>query len=108
MAHVKGADCAAEYTDDVKESRKGQDPLRFGQSPREDRLQHNAADQTDKRKSLSNADEQFCPVEVFRRPGSGVLRAHPRSECRTTKARGEEQAWIDFAQKQERGNEGNR
>src|SRR3984885_13424717 len=72
MAHVDGACRAAEYSDDVKESRKGQGPLRSGQSPGEDRLQHDAADQSDERKRLSDADEQFRAVEVVGRPSAAV------------------------------------
>ena len=57
MAHVDGACGAAEYADGVKESRKSQDPLRFCQSPCEDCLQHDAADKSDKCKSLSDSGE---------------------------------------------------
>ena len=92
----------------MKEGREGQDPLRFRQAAGEDCLQHNAADQADESKSLSHTDEQFRAVEVLRRPRRGVLRAQPGSKCRTSKPRREQQAWIEFSQKQKRGNEGNR
>jgi len=56
VAHVYGAGGPAEYTDGVKESRKSKHPLRFGQSPREDCLQYDAADKSMK----ANA----CPTPV--------------------------------------------
>src|SRR5882757_2342704 len=88
MAHVDGACSAAEYADGVKESRKGQDPLRFCQSPREDCLQHDAADKSDKCKSLPDAGEQLGTVEVLRCPRAAVLRIQPRSKGSTRKADG--------------------
>ena len=62
MAHVDGACGAAEYADGVKESRKSKDPLRFGQSPREDCLQYDAADKSDESKGLPEAGQQFGAV----------------------------------------------
>src|ERR1700722_826172 len=92
----------------MKEGRKTEGPLCLCQAAGEDGLQHNAADQSDESKSLSDTDEQFRAIEVLRSPSGGVLRAQPGSECRTGKPRGEQQARIDFAQEQERGDEGNR
>src|SRR4029077_10263088 len=110
MPHVNGACGAAEYTDGVKESRKAQDPLRFGQSPREDCLQHDAADKSDESKGLPHAGEQFGTVKVLGRPHAAVLRIQPGSKGRTGKADGEEETGIKFAQQQKpsREREGNK
>src|ERR1700747_1898167 len=110
MAHVDGARGATEYTDRVKESRKGQDPLRFGQSPREDRLQHNAADKSDESERLPDAGEQLGAVEVLSRPRAAVLRIQPGSKGSTGKADGQEETGIKFAQQQKpsREREGNK
>src|SRR6266478_4840688 len=110
MAHVDSACGAAEYTDGVKESRKGKDPLRFGQSPREDRLQHDAADKSDESKRLPDAGEQLGAVEVLGRPRAAVLRIQPGSKGSTGKADGEKETRIKFAQQQKcsREREGNK
>src|SRR6202140_5235938 len=97
MAHVNGACGAAEYTDGVKESRKGKDPLRFGQSSREDCLQHDAADKSDESKRLSDTGEQLGAVEVFGGPRAAVLRIQPGSKGSAGKADGEEERGIKFA-----------
>src|SRR6266403_5788562 len=97
MPHVDGACGAAKYTDGVKVSRKGQDPLRFGQSPGEDCLQHNAADKSDESEPLPDAGEQLGPVEVLGRPRTAVLRIQPGSKGSTGKADGEEETGIEFA-----------
>src|SRR6202140_1784790 len=86
VAHVDGAGGPAEYTDGVEESRKRKDPLRFGQSPREDCLQHDAADEPDEGKSLSDASQQLGAVKVLSRPRGGVQRVQPGSERCTSKA----------------------
>src|SRR5271163_2976710 len=96
MAHVDGACGAAEYADDVKESRKGQDPLRFGQSPREDCLQHDAANKSDESKRLSDAGEQFGAIEILGCPSGAVLSVQPSSKGSTGKADGEDKTGIDF------------
>src|SRR6266481_612087 len=106
MAHVDGACSAAEYTDGVKESRKGQDPLWFCQSPREDCLQHDAADKSDECKSLSDAGEQLGAVEVLGCPRAAVLRIQPGSKGSTSKADGEEETGIKFSKQQKRSREG--
>src|ERR1700687_372147 len=106
MAHVNGARGAAEYTDGVKVSRKGQYPLRFCQSPREDRLEHYAADKSDKRKSLPDAGEQLGAIEVLSRPSAAVLRIHPGRKGRTSKADGKEKTGIKLTQQQKRSREG--
>src|ERR1700688_1342563 len=110
MAHVDGACGAAEYSDGVKESRKSKDPLRFGQSSREDCLQHDAADKSDESKRLSDAGEQLGAVEVLGRPRAAVLRIQPGSKGSTGKADGEEETGIKFAQQQKcsREREGNK
>src|SRR5258705_5397606 len=108
MAHVDSACGAAEYTDGVKESRKGKDPLRFGQSPREDCLQHDAADKSDESKRLPDAGEQLGAVEVLGRPIAAVLRIQPGSKSSTSKADGEEETGIKFAQQKKRGRERDR
>src|ERR1700692_3983293 len=100
MAHVDRARGAAEDTDGVKESRKGEDPLRFGQSSREDCLQHDAADKSDESKRLSDAGEQLGAVEVLGRPRVAVLRIQPGSKGSAGKADGEEETGIEFAQQQ--------
>src|SRR5689334_9777014 len=100
MAHVDGACGATEYTDGMKEGRKGQDPLRFGQSSREDCLQHDAADQPDESKRLPDAGEQLGAVEVLGRPRAAVLRIQPGSKSSTSKTDGQEEAGIKFAQQQ--------
>src|SRR5260370_15816479 len=100
MAHVDGACGAAKYADGVKVSRKGQDPLRFGQSPREDCLQNDAADKSDESKRLPDAGEQLGAVEVLGRPRADVLRIQPGSKGSTSKADGEEETRIKFAQQQ--------
>src|SRR5713226_3842405 len=105
MAHVDGACGAAEYTDGVKESRKGQDPLRFGQSPCEDCLQHDAADKSDESKRLPDAGEQLGAVEVLGCPRAAVLRIQPGSKGSTGKADGQEETGIKFAQQQKRSRE---
>src|ERR1700756_1968993 len=97
MAHVDGACGPAEYTDGVKESREGQDPLGFGQSPREDRLQNDAADKSDESKRLPDAGEQLGAVEVLGRPHAAVLRIQPRSKGSTGKPDGQEETGIEFA-----------
>src|SRR5260221_13960330 len=97
MAHVDGACGAAEYADGVKKSRKSEDPLRFGQSAREDCLQHDAADKPDESKRLPDAGEQLGAVEVLGRPRAAVLRIQPGSEGSTGKADGEEETGIEFA-----------
>src|SRR5260370_33340240 len=84
MAHVDGACGASEYADGVKESRKSKNPLRFGQSPGEDRLQHDAADESDKSKRLPDAGEQLGAVEVLSRP----LGAQRKTQQATTAAQG--------------------
>ena len=105
MAHVDGARGAAEYADDVKESRKGQDPLRFGQSTGEDCLQHDAADKSDESERLPDAGEQLGAVEVLGRPRAAVLRIQPGSQGSTSKADGEQETRIKFAQQQKRSRE---
>src|ERR1700675_4750981 len=60
----------------MKERGKRKDPLRFRQPPGEDSLQDNAGHQPDERKRLSNADQQFGAIVVFRRPRTRVLGAH--------------------------------
>src|SRR5882762_2370750 len=105
MAHVDSACGAAEYTDGVKESRKGKDPLRFGQSPREDRLQHDAADKSDESKRLPDAGEQLGAIEVLGRPRAAVLRIQPGSKGSTSKADGQEKTRIKFMQQQKRSRE---
>src|ERR1700733_3649723 len=97
MAHIDGDCCATEYANDVKEGRKGQDPLRFRQSPREDCLQHDAADQADESKGLSDTDEQFRSIEVLSRPRCAVLRAQPGSERGTSEADREEHSGVMLA-----------
>src|SRR5229473_5289119 len=97
MAHVNGACGATEQTNRVKESRETQDPLRFGQSPCEDRLQHDAADQSDESKTLPDAGEQLGAVEVLGRPRAAVLRIQPGSKGSTGKADGEGETGIEFA-----------
>src|SRR6266481_6406141 len=97
MAHINGACRAAEYADCVEVSRKSEDPLRFGQSSREDRLQHDAADKSDESKRLPDASEQLGAVEVLGRPRAAVLRIQPGSKRSTGKADGEEETRIEFA-----------
>src|SRR4029077_2928433 len=101
MAHINGARGAAEYTDGVKESRKSKNPLRFGQSPCEDRLQHDAADKSDESKRLPDAGEQLGAIEVLGRPHAAVLRIQPGSKGSTGKAAGEEETGVELAQQQE-------
>src|SRR6266404_6330362 len=110
MAHVDGACGAAEYTDGVKKSRKSKDPLRLGQSPCEDRLQHDAADESDESKGLPDAGEQLGAIEVLGRPRAAVLRIQPGRKGSTGKADGEEETGIKFAQQQKcsRQREGNK
>src|SRR5712691_2918684 len=103
MPHVDGACSAAEYTDGVKVSRKGQDPLRFGQSTGEDCLQHDAADKSDESKRLPNAGKQLGAVEVLGRPRAAVLRIQPGSKGSTSKADGQEKTGNEFAE-QQKGN----
>src|SRR6266403_739100 len=98
MPHVDGACGAAKYTDGVKVSRKGQDPLRFGQSPGEDCLQHDAADKSDESKRLPDAGKQLSAVEVLGRPCTAVMRIPPGGECGTSQTDGEEKTGIKFAQ----------
>src|SRR5260370_15486899 len=105
MAHVDGACGAAKYADGVKESRKGQDPLRFGQSPCEDRLQHDAADKSDESKRLPDAGEQLGAVEILGSPRTAVLRIQPGRKGSTGKADSEEETRIEFAQQQNCGRE---
>src|SRR5260370_15705818 len=100
MAHVDGACGTAEYADGVKVSRKGQDPLRFGQSPREDCLQNDAADKSDESKRLPDAGEQLGAVEGLGCPRAAVLRIQPGSKGSTSKADGQEETGIKFAQQQ--------
>src|SRR6266481_5597494 len=97
MAHVDGACGAAKYADGVKESRKSKDPLRFGQSSREDCLQHDAADKSDECKRLPDAGEQLGAVEVLGRPHAAVLRIQPGRKGSAGKADGEEKTGIEFA-----------
>src|ERR1700690_3262209 len=97
MAHVDGACGAAKYTDGMKVSRKGQDPLGFCQSTGEDCLQHNAADKPDESKRLPDAGEQLGAVEVLGCPPTAVLRIQPGSKGSTGKPNGEEQPWVMFA-----------
>src|SRR5882672_12111969 len=98
VAHVDGAGGPAEYADGVKESRKSKDPLRFGQSPREECLQDDAADKSDERKRLPDAGEQLSAVKVLSRPRGGVERVQPGSDRCTSKPAGEEETGIEFAQ----------
>src|SRR6267143_6510326 len=105
MAHIDGACGAAKYADGVKESRKSKTPLRFGQSPCEDRLQHDAADKSDESKRLPDAGEQLGAVEVLGRPYAAVLRIQPGSKGSTSKADGEEKTGIKLAQQQKRSRE---
>src|SRR5712671_8173713 len=102
MAHVDGACGAAEYANGVKESRKGQNPLRFGQSTGEDCLQHDAANKSDESKRLPDAGEQLGTIEVLRCPRAAVLRIQPRSKGSTSKADGQEETRIKFTQQQKR------
>src|SRR3989442_11689150 len=105
MAHVNGACGAAEYTDGVKKSRKGQDPLRFGQSTGEDCLQHDAADKSDESKPLPDTGQQLGAVEVLGRPCTAVLRIQPGSKGSTGKADGKKKTGIKFTQQQKRSRE---
>src|SRR4029077_624989 len=107
VAHVDGARGPAEYADSVKESRKSKDPLRFRQASGEDGLQHDAADEPDEGKTLSDASQQLGAVKVLGRPCGGVQRVQPGSERCTSKASGEEQARIKFAQQQKRSRKRN-
>src|ERR1700686_3866105 len=100
MAHVDGACGAAEDTDGVKESRKSKDPLRFSQSSREDGLQHDAADESDESKRLSDAGEQLGAIESLGRPRAAVLGIHPGRKGSAGKSNGEEETGIKFAQQQ--------
>src|SRR5882724_5239251 len=97
VAHVDGAGGPAEDTDGVKESRKSKDPLRFGQSPREDCLQYDAADKSDESKRLPEAGQQLSTVEVLGRPGAAVFRIQPGGKGSAAKSDGEEQTGIEFA-----------
>lgn len=110
MAHVDGACGATEYPDRVKKSRKGQHPLGFGQSPREERLQHDAADKSDESNRLPHAGEQLRVVEVFGRPRTAVMRIQQGSKASTAKADGQEETGIEFTlqQKRSRESEGNK
>src|SRR5882724_5289399 len=90
MAHVDGACSATKYADGVKESRKSKNPLRFGQSPREDCLQYDAADKADESKRLPDSGEQLGAVKVLSRPRGGVQRVQPGRERCTSKATGKE------------------
>src|SRR5271156_7035983 len=80
MTHVNGTHCASEYSNDVKVSRQGQDPLRFRQGPGEDCLQHDAADESDESERLPDAGEQFCAIEILCCPGGAVLSIQPSGE----------------------------
>src|ERR1700739_403975 len=100
MAHVDGACGATEYTDGVKESRKSKDPFRFGQSAREDCLQHDASDESDERTRLPDAGEQLGAVESLGRPSTAVLRIQPGSKGGAGEADGEEETGIKFTQQQ--------
>ncbi len=100
VSHVNGSRSAAKYPDGVKESRKSKDSLRFGQSPAEDCLQHDAADKSDKGERLSDTGQQLRAVEILCCPGAGVLRIQPGSEGCTSKADGEEETGIEFVQQQ--------
>src|SRR6266436_718173 len=100
VAHVDGAGGPAENTDGVKESRKSKDPLRFGQSPREDCLQYDAADKSDESKRLPEAGQQLSTVEVLGRPRAAVFRIQPGGKGSAAKSDGEEQTGIEFAQQQ--------
>src|SRR5882724_9402534 len=97
MAHVDGACSATKYADGVKESRKSKNPLRFGQSPREDCLQYDAADKADESKRLPEAGQQLSTVEVLGRPGAAVFRIQPGGKGSAAKSDGEEQTGIEFA-----------
>src|SRR5882724_10760021 len=97
MAHVDGACGAAEYADGVKKSRKSKNPLRFGQSAREDCLQNNAADKSDESKRLPDASEQLGAIEVLGRPDAAVLGIQPGCKGSAGKADGEEETGIKFA-----------
>src|SRR6476661_6964034 len=97
MAHVDGADGTAEYADSVKVSRKGKHPLRFGQSSCEDRLQHDAADESDESKRLPEAGQQFSTVEGLGGPRTAVFRIQPGGKGSATKSDGEEETGIKFA-----------
>src|SRR5216683_1645734 len=110
MAHVDGACGATKYADGVKESRKSKNPLRFGQSSREDCLQHDAADESDESKRLPDAGEQLGAIEVLGRPDAAVLGIQPRCKGSAGKADGEEETGIKSAQQQKcsREREGNK
>src|SRR6266478_3950115 len=105
MPHVDGACGAAKYTDGVKVSRKGQDPLRFGQSTGEDCLQHDAADKSDESKRLPDTGKQLGAVEVLGRPRTAVLRIQPGGKGSTSKADGQEETGIKLAQQKKRSRE---
>src|ERR1700693_3263449 len=105
MPHRHGACGAAEYADGVKVSRQGQYPLRFGQSTGEDGLQDDAADKSDEGQRLPDAGQQLGAVEVLGRPRAAVLRIQPGSKGSTSKADGQEETGIKFAQQQKRGRE---
>src|ERR1700690_4429939 len=105
MPHVNGACCAAEYAVGVKICRKGQDPLRFRQRPREDCLQHDAADKSDESKCLADAGQQFGTVEVLGCPRAAVLRIQPGSKGSTGESDGEKKTGIKFMQQQKRSHE---
>src|ERR1700756_4092034 len=107
VAHVDGAGGPAEDTDDVKESRKSKNPIRFGQSSREDCLQHDAADKSNESKGLPDAGEQLGAVKVLCCPSGGVQRVKPGSKRCACKPAREKQARVKFAQQQKRSRKRN-
>src|ERR1700742_4810605 len=89
VTHVNGSSGTAEYTDSVKESRKSKHPLRFGQGPSENCLQHDARDQSDEGECLPDTSQQLRAVEIVGCPDAGILRIRPCREGCTSQAGGQ-------------------
>src|SRR5271169_562623 len=64
MTHGHRAKISAEQAHSVKESREGENPLRFGKAARKNPLKNDRGNEADEGEGLANAHQQFGAVVI--------------------------------------------